>query len=130
MSEAAKKEEGGGFLGGWLASRGGKLVRVGMAIGLFSTSILTATGHGHMSPLLGSSIMFVAVAFVIAGMAFSLGDFPLQSVIALIALPPALWVFFMGLPFVAADNPTLAWGAAALGLVPLVARGEAEPARA
>jgi hypothetical protein len=128
MNEAAKKADGG-FLGAWLASRGGKLVRVGMSIGIISTGALTATGGGHMPPLIGASIMFVAVAFCIAGMAFSLGDFPLQSVVALIALPPALWVFFMGLPFVAQTNPTLAWGAAALGLVPLVARGD-EPSKA
>ena len=135
MSEAKAKSEAGpgnqgSFLGGFLASRGGTFVRLGTALGMVSTGALTATGDGTMSPLIGSTVMFIAVAFVIAGMAFSLGDYPLQSVMALIVLPPARWVFFMGLPFVARDMPSAGWAAALVGICPLLMRGDSGEARA
>lgn len=118
------------FLGGFYASRGGMLIRMGAGLGIISTGALTAMGGGHMSPLVGAVAMFVCVALCIAGMAFSLEDYPLQSVVALMFLPPALWVFYMGLPFVAKSDPTMGWIAAVLGVIPLLLRGKPDAAKA
>ena len=59
-----------------------------------------------------------------------LADYPIQCILALIVLPPALWVWYMGMPFVAHWNPSIGWGSVVLGILPLVVRGRPGEARA
>lgn len=124
MSEASK----GAFLGPFLSSQGGTLIRFGAALALVGGGSVAALQMNWI--LIVSIIMFVSIALAIAGVCMSLSDYPLQAVWVLVLLPPALWVWYMALPFVMRTTPAIGWASVVVGLFPLLLRGSPGPARA
>ncbi len=130
MTDAAKaplQPSGPSFLGPFLASRGGTFIRLGMSGGLIALGIVAATSPASWD-LVGAAIIMLCSALCIAGMAYSLADYPLQSCFALLVLPPCLWIWYMGMPFVTATMPSAGWISVVVGIIPLVLRGT--PAKA
>jgi hypothetical protein len=132
MTDAAKvpattSPSDGSFLGPFLASRGGTFIRLGMSAALIGLGVLAATSPASWA-LVGSAIVMLCIALGIAGMAYSLADYPLQSCFALLVLPPCLWVWYMGMPFVTETMPAAGWISVVVGIIPLAMRGT--PAKA